>query len=455
MQRLRQHRFERVKFDDSHSMHLHTRPPGPSRSVAVFIHGLNGSGYGTWKAWPEYVFDGYDDSPPMDVAIYDYPSLLRATLRLRRGANIDVQAEQLAEHLKELSSEYQEIYLIAHSLGGLVAEAAVTIYLRGLLARDEKCIPVSPIAAMFMMASPLKGTGKALLLLSFFSDVRRLRLLSQGQAKYGDFFHSYVQIQCLASEGRYRFIVPRYSAVATHDLAVSATSATDGLPEDQRRYFTGTHFSVVKPTGPSAPQHSWILQSIKDVQEMRTQWHRNAKQKRLASVLEEPSSSEFFVTQFEGEYREVDWDVIYNTVRNESSTSYVAVVDCAHVKAGTKVDLRIAVNRSSGVMAGTEAAKKVVLDAIDAVKIGVATSAGVCSVGENHAEAVSEVRKWLPPEQVNKVYVSGAGNEADIGPVLKKWIDALVHRHPLRQSAQAKQRLLQLSYDPYEEAEEL
>ncbi|MET9051554.1 alpha/beta hydrolase [Streptomyces bacillaris] len=434
-------------------MNLHTRPLGPSRSVAVFIHGLNGSGYSTWKAWPQCVFDGYGDSPPMDVAIYDYPSFLRAALRLRRGADIDVQAEQLAEHLRVLSNEYEEIFLIAHSLGGLVAEAAVTIYLESLLSRDEGCIPVSPIAAMFMMASPLKGTGKALFLLSFFRDVRQLRLLSQRQARYADFFHSHVQIQCLATEGAYRFIVPRYAGVATHDVAVGPTSATDGLPRDQRRYFTGTHFSVVKPTGPSAPQHTWVLQCIKNVQEARIQWHRSAKQKQLTSVLEELPSSDFFVTQFEGEYRDVDWDVIYNRVRNESSTSYVEVVDCAHVKPGIKVDLRIAVNRSSGVMAGDDASKRVVFDAIDAVEIGIATSAGVCSVGKGYTEAVSEVRKWLPSEQAKNIYVDGADDEAEIVPLLKKWIDALVHRNPRWQSARPQKRLLQLSYDAYEEEE--
>ncbi|MEV0554066.1 alpha/beta hydrolase [Streptomyces sp. NPDC050597] len=455
MRRLRQVVFEKVRFDDGHSIHLHTRPSGPSKSVAVFIHGLNGSGYGTWKKWPEFIFEGRGETTPMDVAVYDYPSLLRAVLRLRRGADIDIQAHQLSEHLQELSKEYEEIYLIAHSLGGLVAEAAVSLYLQDLLVKDGNCLPISPIAAMFMMASPLKGSGKALLLLSFFRDVKRLRLLSKDQARYGDFFHSYVQIQCLASEGKRRFIVPRYAAIATHDVAVSSTSASESLPEDQRKRFTATHFSVVKPRNPNAPQHVWLLQSIWDAQEMRAQWYRNAKQKNLTTVLDESSQSAFFVTQLEGEYRESDWDVIYNRVRVESSTSYVEVVDCTHVKAGTKVDLRIAVNRAAGVIAGAQPSRQVVLEAVGALEKGVVTSVGICSVGEKYSEATSEVRRWLSPEHVNKIYVDGVDDDSGIGAVLKKWIDALVHSHPIRQIARSQQRVLQLNYDAYEEAEEL
>ncbi|WP_329265630.1 alpha/beta hydrolase [Streptomyces sp. NBC_01478] len=436
-------------------MHLHTRPSGPTKAVAVFIHGLNGSGYGTWNAWPRLLFEGGDGTPSMDVAIYDYPSLLRAVRYLRLGADIDVQARQLADHLAELSNEYEEVYLVAHSLGGLVAESAVSIYLQDAQSKDATCLPVSPVAAIFLMASPMGGSGKALFFLSFFRDVKRLRLLSKEQARYADFFNSYVQVQCLASEGKYRFIVPRYAGIATLDIAVSATSASGALPKEQKQQFKGTHFSVVKPKEATDPQHVWVLQRMRDVQDIRAQWYRNEKQKKMSAVLEDGSTPDFFVTQLEGERRSSEWEIIYNAVRADTSTSYVEVVDYNYVRAGTKVDLLITLNDASGVMDEKSASKRVVVQAVDSFEKGRVASVGICPVGERHSEAESEVGKWLPSALQNKFYIEGSHDSGGIGQVISRWIDACLHSHPVRQSERSQRGLLQLNYDAYEEAEDL
>ncbi|MCM2514817.1 MULTISPECIES: esterase/lipase family protein [Streptomyces] len=455
MQRFKQNSFTKKPFGKSHSMNLHKQGSGSARTVAVFVHGLNGSGYGTWKAWPRILFEGGSGFPPIDVALFYYPSLFKAAYRLQPGANIDLQAQQLAEHLQELSKEYDEIYLIAHSLGGLVAEAAVSLYLTDLVIRERDCLPVSPIAAIFLMASPLAGSGKALLLFSFFRDVRRLRLLSKDQERYAQFFNSHVQVQCLASEGKYRFIVPRYAGIATLDVAVSPTSASGSIPNEQRRQFRGTHFSVVKPKSPTDPQHAWLLACLRDVQEMRAQWHRNAKQKKLATVLQDDAASDVFVTRLESERRRSAWDIIYNRVRAEASTSYVDVLDYSHVKADTKVDLLIAVNQASGVIAGSHASNHVVASAVEAFESGAAVDVGICPVGEEHPEAESEVGNLLPAGARNKFYIEGADDDDTMGEVIGGWIDALLHRHPSRQAIKNRHRILRLSYDAYEEAEEL
>jgi pimeloyl-ACP methyl ester carboxylesterase len=455
MQRFKQNSFIKKPFGKSHSMNLHQRRAGSARTVVVFVHGLNGSGYGTWKAWPRFLFEGESGFPLIDVAVFYYPSLLKAAYRLQPGANIDLQAQQLAEHLQELSEEYDEIYLIAHSLGGLVAEAAVSLYLNDLVIRERDCLPVSPIAAIFLMASPLGGSGKALLLFSFFRDVRRLRLLSKEQARYAQFFNSHVQVQCLASEGKYRFIVPRYAGIATLDVAVSPTSASGSIPGEQRRQFRGTHFSVVKPKSPTDPQHAWLLASMRDVQEMRAQWHRNAKQKKLAMVVKEDSASDIFITRLEGERRRSAWDIVYNKVRAEASTSYVDVLDYSHVKAGTKVDLLITLNHASSVIEGAQTSKHVVFGAVEAFESGAAASVGICPVGQEYREAEAAVDNWLPAGVKNKFYIEGADDDDGISEVIGGWIDALLHRHPSRQSIRSRHRILRLTYDAYEEAEEL
>ncbi|MFI8866822.1 putative lipase [Streptomyces sp. NBC_01696] len=427
--------FERSPFGKHHSLNLHKHESNKPDTVIVFVHGLNGSGYGTWKSWPKIVFDNKDN--PCDVAIYYYPSLFRALPKLQRGADISVQAEQLASHLKDLSRNYQNIYIIAHSLGGLVAEEAVTIYLQSSLLSKEQQSAVTPISAIFLMASPRSGSGKALRAFSFlFRDVNRLRLLSREHARISGFFESHVQVQAVASSGNYRFLLPRYAGLATLDVAVSPTSASGGIPEGQRHRFTGTHFSVVKPDDMNSPQHQWLMEKIGEVREVRRQWNRNEKRKEMSTV-HIGDSQPFVVTSLRGEFRRSEWDIIYNEVRSSSSTPYADVIDHQSLESETKIDLLITVGDSTNIIRADETAKAAIDAAVNDFESHKVRTAGICPIGPQFTEAEGQVRKWLTGSTASsEFYVEGVEDTEILRALLARWIDAVMHRNPHRQLRQ-------------------
>lgn len=442
--------FRKTPFGKHHSLNLHAHTSRKSKAVAVFVHGLNGSGYGTWKNWPKLIFE--DPDFPLDVALYYYPSLFRAVRHLQRGADIDVQAEQLAEHLEKLSRKYSEVYIVAHSLGGLVAEEAVSLYLQRLLVQDGTHPAATPIAAIFLMASPRSGSGKALFPIWFFRDVYRLRHLSKEHARTSSFFSSNVQVQALASTGGYRFLLPRYAGIATLDIAVSSASASGSIPEEQRQRFKANHFSVVKPSNRDDPQHVWLLQSIKEVQEIRTQWARDEKHKNLNDVREFESPP-FIVTKMRGEYRRSDWDTLYTEVRQSSSRPYADVIDHEELKPGTKIDLLITINESANVLAGMAASRRVVDRAIADFETGRIATAGICPIGAGHLDAETEIRKWLSQTTETQFYVEGSADMEELRERLTQWIDVVMLRHPDRQLRNQHTRVTLTQFDSYEEVE--
>lgn len=442
--------FKKTPFGKHHSLNLHAHTSRKSKAVAVFVHGLNGSGYGTWKNWPKLVFE--DPDSPMDVALYYYPSFFRAVRHLQRGADIDVQAEQLTEHLEKLGRRYSEVYIIAHSLGGLVAEEAVSLYLQKLLVHDGTHPAVTPIAAIFLMASPRSGSGKALFPFWIFRDVYRLRHLSKEHARSSSFFSSNVQVQALASTGGYRFLLPRYAGIATLDVAVSSTSASGSIPEVQQQRFKGNHFSVVKPSRKDDPQHLWLLQSVKAVREIRTQWGRDERHRHLNDVRDFEAPP-FIVTKMRGEYRRSDWDALYTEVRQSASRPYADVIDHEELKPGTKIDLLITINDSANVLSGVTASKRVVDRAIEDFEAGRITTAGICPIGARYSAAEAEVRKWLNQTTEAQFYVEGSADMEGLRDRLTQWIDVVMLRHPDRQLRNQYTRVALNQFDNYEEVE--
>src|SRR5262245_53141685 len=62
-----------MTFDDG-GWALHRHSATPSDDLVLFVHGLGGSGNGTWRKFPAFVFD----SPVKhDVAVYNYRTLHR------------------------------------------------------------------------------------------------------------------------------------------------------------------------------------------------------------------------------------------------------------------------------------------------------------------------------------------------------------------------------------------
>jgi triacylglycerol esterase/lipase EstA (alpha/beta hydrolase family) len=124
----RQPLFRAFGFENlAMNLHQHEEPRSVD-SLVIFVHGLNGSGYKTWGIFPELAFNGEVSPLTVDVAIFDYFSGKRRWKRVKPRANL--VANTLAQCIAEVQPDYHQIYVVAHSMGGLIAKDAVRLYLQ-------------------------------------------------------------------------------------------------------------------------------------------------------------------------------------------------------------------------------------------------------------------------------------------------------------------------------------
>src|SRR6185437_1790243 len=102
-----------------YQINVHQHPVG-RRRVLVFVHGLAGSAYKTWGNFLRFCFD--DEDTATDVAVFGYPTLLKRAVG--RQVPIDRTVVHLEQEIASLAQEYKEVFLVGHSLGGLLVEWA-------------------------------------------------------------------------------------------------------------------------------------------------------------------------------------------------------------------------------------------------------------------------------------------------------------------------------------------
>lgn len=86
-------------------------PVKPTRNAVILIHGLSSSP----ATFQEMIDDIKLAQQPFQVWIFDYPS----------ERSIKVNAEDLIKHLEANTKEYDNLYIVAHSLGGIIAQQAL------------------------------------------------------------------------------------------------------------------------------------------------------------------------------------------------------------------------------------------------------------------------------------------------------------------------------------------
>lgn len=147
-----QWRFKKFRFDEARlNLHCH-RGDLRAKRLIVFVHGLNGGGYHTWGKFPQFVFDD-PLRDPVDVALFDYFSGLRR--RIFERPPVPVIAQILTERLQDLSKDYDEIFIIAHSLGGLISTDTLRNY---IAQRDEEPGLLRVLAGAIFISTPWSGS---------------------------------------------------------------------------------------------------------------------------------------------------------------------------------------------------------------------------------------------------------------------------------------------------------
>ncbi|MDQ8041048.1 alpha/beta hydrolase [Cellulosimicrobium sp. XJ-DQ-B-000] len=337
MRRIPQAKFKSTRRFNSSRTNLHTREDASPQTAFVLVHGLNSAGYRAWGSLPEQLFD----RPPAecaDIAVYDYANGLRALGR--RSDGLDQWAAMLDQTLESLAANYESIYIIAHSMGGLVAQQAA----RTFLERNSEEVR-RRLAAICYIATPFGGSALSVLLkLAFEKEEAVLRRNSRRIAENGDFFRDLVEVRNLPETSR-KYLLPTYAVVGNRDRIVSTVSASFGAPSGQRHYLDFGHVAAPKANEPDSEVVQYIERIIRDREEARLTERRTKLAQRPSRVRS--FRENIYITDFETNLPDAyDWHEAYlEAISSAAATGNVDVRDRIHVAADASVDLAVIATR--------------------------------------------------------------------------------------------------------------
>ena len=227
---------------------------GPNGIEAiVFVHGILGDKKKTWGKFPE-LLESDEELPLLDVLCWGYES------GLVPGSYQDVETEAacLISGLRTLLNTDEDIYLVCHSMGGLVALKGVV---QNVLNGDGRVHPVSSIQLITLYATPMHGSGVADVV-SYGAKLHwAVRLLTKvlphkqlDSLRRGKFVQDLLR---MCNEHVYRpdsqntlimERIPVQACTANQDAFVSRSSAIGIFQSDPPPiHLSGTHFSVKEP----------------------------------------------------------------------------------------------------------------------------------------------------------------------------------------------------------------
>jgi pimeloyl-ACP methyl ester carboxylesterase len=318
-----QPRFREFDFNEALlNLHRHCGDMRAKRLI-IFVHGLGGNGYNTWRKFPQFVFDDLSRDP-VDVALFDYFSGHRR--RTLERPKVPVIAEILTERLQELSKCYDEIFIVAHSMGGLIAIDALRNYIRQ---RKEEPGLLRVLAGAIFIATPFNGSRLAEhpILRELVSESEQLAPSSAYQQDLRQFINDNIDTKNGVELTPRQYKLPLWAIVGGLDRIVDRSSATFGIDDDQVRTAVNRgHTGVAKPQEPGSQVVTWVRDMVDETSSLRTSIRDAAAKARRASLTNAPSHLvlvEFFLEADAND----SWQPIYESVVQSAGSTLVQVED--------------------------------------------------------------------------------------------------------------------------------
>ncbi|WP_186174808.1 ABC-three component system protein [Vibrio jasicida] len=241
------------------------------RNLVLFVHGFTGDSKNTWTnangtAFPELLLADETISDNFDVASYNYFTELlnlfadtkekarrirdlirRRTHKKERNLDIDELSKNLSSHLRFSLEQYDNIYVIAHSMGGLITKS--------LIKNDLNLNSHTKVKLFISLAVPHQGASSAVLG-SIISSNLQISNLNPVEQFITELNQSWVYLDSKPTTkyfyGGYDNIVTKYSAVAIDKIEKDIVS----VAED--------HTTICKPENNQAIVYLSVLQFIKE-----------------------------------------------------------------------------------------------------------------------------------------------------------------------------------------------
>ena len=342
-----QPRFKRFRLDESR-LNLHRHRDQDAMRLVVFVHGLNGGGYNTWGNFPRFLFDD-PTRDPVDVALFDYCSGLRR--RIGKRPPVPEVALILTERLQDLSNDYDEIFIIAHSMGGLISADALRNY---VMQRDEEPGLLHVLAGMIDISTPWNGSKFARARIRLL--IKEWELLQEDSAYQRD-IRSYLSTEVDSTDtvdvAKDAHKLPIWAFVGGRDRIVERTSATLGIDEGQIRTADNGHRKIAKPRRLSSQVVTQARNIIDGITLLRVRIREAEETTRIATRPRAPADLVLVEIFLEAD-AEAEWQLIYESVVQSSGSPRVRVRDWLTSGAEFPANLLISVHRSADLIARRE-----------------------------------------------------------------------------------------------------
>lgn len=217
--------------------------------AVVFVHGLHGNFRTTWARFPELLRED-PDLPRLDICLWSY----RASI-LPGAHSIKVEAHHLMTGLRVFPDSVRHLFLVGHSMGGLLILEGLCNELREGRARVR---PAELVRHITLYATPVQGSELASTFLLGFSWARRARYFLSQQLKelrQGGFCNALLRevenrlynprVEPGSENSKRR--IPITACVATDDLAVAPDSAAAIFQDPPVLRLPGGHSGIKEP----------------------------------------------------------------------------------------------------------------------------------------------------------------------------------------------------------------
>jgi hypothetical protein len=256
---------------------------GSCKKIIIFVHGLWGDPKTSFASWPNLIAE--DDEKMRAGPVLSSYSV--ATLGYPAGMNDCLSITEVKTRLlKELEDrgifdDYEEIFFICHSLGGLV--------IKGIFIDLNMEYPqyLQKIAAIFLISTPSQGAPAA----NFLSLLHRVvgKLVLDLRTIDDNTFLQHLENQWQAilrqRENKYPPILGAYEKKATSKiLKVVPDAYTATYYDDTPIAVNCDHIDIVKPNSTNDSIYKWVRGRIADLQIKREQQQALTEKKNILAL---------------------------------------------------------------------------------------------------------------------------------------------------------------------------
>lgn len=403
--------------DGSLNVHKHV---AVARTLVVFVHGFMGDGYETWGEFPRLVFD-----KQMDVGVFDYPTGLDRGKRIKTPSP-ESSARFLSQEISLVASEYDDIFLLGHSMGGLVAALAAHHYFSKLTPRQQSNI--LPLAGLLAFASPLGGSTR-------FSipGLVDMKFLSKGNRALGA-FRAYrdekidIEISEYPNSNKYSF--PMASLSGMNDVWVKRTNSALGIPPAQAEDCHGSHTELVKPTSVDHKSVQWTARTISQVRLMRQRAKSATANTHIPQVIRTDFVPGVLVAKL-WDTSEPQWVRAFtDALALSAQESSLTILDARSAASSLKPNLVVHAMHAWAVLEQPDRLRDEVVQQLNANSESSPAQVALGPTGPDFTDAEGELRRWLLQlDKSKRPWVEGAPSADALRDKIVEWIRLIARTH--------------------------